>query len=144
DGADPRVRGALHLLDGTAADAPATARLCREVAVSRRTLERLFAEQIGLAPRSYARLRRVGAVARALERDTPERARSLSELAHGLGYSDHAHMTREFVRVMGVTPSGYRREALAAPVARRPEGGVVAQERPTPLGTVGATSVVGA
>jgi AraC-like DNA-binding protein len=115
------------------------ARLCRELAVSRRTLERLFAEQVGLAPRTYARVRRVGAAARALERGASERAGSLSELAHRLGYADHAHMTREFVRVMGVTPSGYRHEALAAPVVRRPEGGVVTQDRPTPLGTVGAS-----
>jgi AraC-like DNA-binding protein len=116
-------------------------RLCRELAVGRRTLERLFAEQVGLAPRTYARLRRVGAVAEALERGAPGRERSLSALAHALGYADHAHMTREFVRVMGVTPSGYRHEALAAPVVRRLEGGLVVQERRTPLGTVGrATS----
>jgi AraC-like DNA-binding protein len=153
------VQGALRLLDGataapydvagaawagaawagaaSAGGAAPMARLCRELAVSRRTLERLFAEQVGLAPRTYARLRRVGAAAAALERAARGPAGSLSALAHGLGYADHAHMTREFTRVMGVTPSRYRGEALAAPVVRRLEGGEVAHDRRTPVGTVG-------
>ena len=47
-------------------------------------------------------------------------------------------MTREFGRVMGVTPSAYRKEAAEAPVARRV--GAVAFERTTPFGTVGRTA----
>lgn len=126
------------------------AAVARALAVSPRTLERLFAEHVGFAPRTYQRLRRVGAVAEALEH--PEgralgrsgRAAStgtLSELAHTLGYADQAHMTREFTRVMGVAPSRYRREALATPMARRV--GPVAFERSTPLGTVGRAAVAG-
>ncbi|MBV9879844.1 MAG: helix-turn-helix transcriptional regulator [Gemmatirosa sp.] len=137
---DPRVRDALRLLDASATE-PATsldaagarvARLCRELSTSKRTLERLFAGHVGFAPRTYQRLRRVGAVAEALERG---RHGTLSEIAYRLGYADHAHMTREFGGVMGVSPSRYRREALDAPVARR--GGAVALERTTPVGTVG-------
>jgi len=78
----------------------------------------------------------VGAVAEALEQDA--KTASLSDVAHRLGYSDHAHMTREFGRVMGVTPSAYRREALESPVARRV--GPVAFDRTTPFGTVGRRS----
>jgi AraC-like DNA-binding protein len=157
---DARVRGALHLLDrailpvydGDAAEDDAgaahVARVCRALGVSKRTLERLFADHLGFAPRSYQRLRRVGAVAEALEH-APSRERrgaesryarpdTLSDIAHRLGYTDHAHMTREFGRVMGVTPSAYRREALATPVAR--VLGPVDFERSIPLGTVARRS----
>jgi AraC-like DNA-binding protein len=156
---DARVRGALHLLDRAilpvldgaedAEDAGAAhvARVCRALGVSKRTLERLFADYLGFAPRTYQRLRRVGAVAEALERGpTPRRGTasryarsdSLSDIAHRLGYTDHAHMTREFGRVMGIAPSAYRREALAAPVAR--VLGPVDFERSIPLGTVARRS----
>ncbi|MBV9880773.1 MAG: helix-turn-helix transcriptional regulator [Gemmatirosa sp.] len=151
---DPRVLGALHLLernigvptpDGGAESAP-VATVGRALGVSLRTLDRLFAEQVGFSPRTYQRLRRVGAVAESLERAgaTPAapapgrgapRPATLSDLAHRLGYTDHAHMTREFTRVMGVGPAAYRREAAAAPVERRM--GAVAFERSVPFGTVG-------
>ncbi len=160
------VRGALFLLDHAprtpgdgAADAaeegaPRVAAVARAVAVSVRSLERRFAEQVGFAPRTYQTLRRVGAVARAIERrgalaeaiagapgrgGPPRRPApadpTLSSLAHALAYTDHAHMTRSFTRVMGVAPSRYLREATAAPIACRV--GPVALERWSPLGVVG-------
>ncbi|MEP6731828.1 MAG: helix-turn-helix transcriptional regulator [bacterium] len=155
--ADPRVCGALALLDRSSGDASAAepgaaqvAEVCRTLGVSKRTLERLFADQVGFAPRTYQRLRRVGAVAEELERARREtnavqipgriapRADTLSDIAHRLGYTDHAHMTREFGRVMGVTPSTYRGEARDTPVARHI--GLVAFDRTTPVGTVGRLS----
>ncbi|MDF1501716.1 helix-turn-helix domain-containing protein, partial [Roseisolibacter sp. H3M3-2] len=188
DAAVSRVRSALTLLDRAAepaGDRPGdveshgaarVAAIARVLAVSQRTLERLFAEHVGFAPRTYQRTRRVGAVAEALEqeawarqalaRDTdgrdplsravPDdvrddasrpvryarpgerrapRAATLSELAHRVGYTDHAHMTREFTRVMGTAPSVYRRDAHAAPLVRR--FGPVAFERTIPWGTMG-------
>jgi AraC-like DNA-binding protein len=153
---DHRVRGALRLLDETSAlpaDAPhegeaQVARVGRELGVSVRTLERLFADHVGFAPRTYQRLRRAGAVAEALEREAPPEGTArawekagrrapvmLSDLAHRFGYADHAHMTREFGRIMGVTPSAYRREALESPVVRHVAS--LAMERSTPFGVVG-------
>jgi AraC-like DNA-binding protein len=173
-----RVRHALALFDHAAAgalappaelEADAAARVsavARTLTVSPRTLERLFAEHVGYAPRTYLRLRRVGAVAEALEQDraadaapadgTPaegtlaaaprlappaptraavRRPATLSELAHRVGYSDHAHMTREFTRVMGTPPSVYRRDVRDAPLVRR--FAPVAFERTVPWGGVG-------
>lgn len=131
------------------AGAAQVARVCRTLGVSKRTLERLFADQVGFAPRTYQRLRRVGAVARELEQTKRDVAvaipgrilpqlDTLSDIAHRMGYTDHAHMTREFGRVMGVTPSRYRLEARETPVARQIEN--VAFDRPTPIGTVGRLS----
>lgn len=149
-GPDPRVRAALALLDDREAPLQREARayagtpdasdalvslLARRLNVSVRTLERSFATHIGFAPRQYRRLRRVGAVAEALERPTAAHAgRTLSDLAHHLGYADHAHMTREFTRMMGVAPSEYRREVLAIPTRWEERG--VAFDRSVPLGTV--------
>jgi AraC-like DNA-binding protein len=155
---DRRVSHALRLLDQSGpagrdpragADDQSSARISAiacELAVSQRTLERLFSEHVGFAPRTYQRLRRVGAVAEALERSAgalrrpgerrgAERKSTLSALAQDLGYTDHAHMTREFVRVMGVVPSIYRREAQNAHVDR--QIGAVAFERTIPHGTIG-------
>jgi AraC-like DNA-binding protein len=158
---DRRVRHALRLLDqsGTATrdlrasvgdeGAARISTVSRELAVSQRTLERLFSEHVGFAPRTYQRLRRVGAVAEALEKSASalrdprerrgtERNSTLSALAQDIGYTDHAHMTREFVRVMGVVPSIYRREAQRAHVDR--QIGAVTFERSIPHGTIGQPS----
>jgi hypothetical protein len=140
-GADPRVQGALHRLDRVPADPSAApmARLCRELAVSRRTLERLFAEQVG--PRSAhlragparrrggarARARRVGARGVAVGARAPAGLRR--PRAH-----DARVRTRHGRHAVGVPARGAR--SAGRP---RPEGGVVTQDRPTPLGTVGAS-----
>ncbi len=71
----------------------------------------LFRHATGMSPKRYLRLLRFQEVLRAM-RDYP--ATSLSALAHGAGYSDQAHMTREFTECAGITPSRYRQ---LAPVA---------------------------
>jgi AraC-like DNA-binding protein len=175
--------------------------VARTLAVSSRTLARLFAEHLGYAPRTYLRLRRVGAVAEALEQEAwtaearagagtrashggvggrasrsartveseaacpstateqgrgagaPPGARggpapawrvrrpaTLSEVAFRVGYSDHAHMTREFTRVMGTPPSLYRRDARETPLVRR--FAPVAFERTVPWGGIGRAAGV--
>ncbi|GGC90693.1 AraC family transcriptional regulator [Tersicoccus solisilvae] len=75
--------------------------------VSSRTLQRLAATHVGLSPAAMIRRRRLQEAAQRL-RDDP--SVSLAELAADLGYADHAHLTNEFRRVLGLTPSGYRRE----------------------------------
>lgn len=44
----------------------------------------------------------------------------LAAIAADLGYTDHAHLTRDFRQVLGFTPSEYRRESLVAPPAAAP------------------------
>lgn len=78
---------------------------------SHRAFIGLFRQATGMSPKRYLRLLRFQAVLSAM-RDNP--AASLSALAHGAGYSDQAHMTREFTECAGVTPSRYR---MLAPLA---------------------------
>ncbi|MEH6434146.1 AraC family transcriptional regulator [Massilia sp. DD77] len=71
----------------------------------------LFRQATGVSPKRYARLMRFQALLASM-RAHP--GASLGELAYGAGYSDQAHMTREFREFAGVTPSQYRGLAPAA------------------------------
>jgi AraC-like DNA-binding protein len=73
--------------------------------LSPRTLQRVFKERVGFSPRTYTRIARFQEALSALRM---EPTRSLSEVAHRIGYADHAHMTREFRELTGRTPSDFR------------------------------------
>ena len=79
--------------------------------VTSRTLERSFLREVGLSPKSYARVLRFRAALSALEL---RRSASLASLAASLGYSDQAHFTREFTEFAGLSPAAYRRLSGAA------------------------------
>lgn len=68
---------------------------------SHRRLIQLFRDSVGLPPKLYARLRRFQRVLSVPMGD-------LSGLAITAGYSDQAHLHREFREFTGVTPSEYR------------------------------------
>ena len=139
---DRRLRRDEVSSDGLAVRVTATA---RSLGMSMRTLERLFADQLGMTARTYQRLGRVGVVAQWLERDAAHASAgtrvgnvvTLSALAQNVGYADHAHMTREFVGAMGLPPSSFRREAMETQIQRL--FGPVHFERGVPVGTVTRT-----
>ncbi len=110
----PRVHG-LHpgVADilGRFEHAARVEEMVRESRYSHRGFIALFKQATGLSPKRYARLMRFQQLMAAL-RATP--AESLSELALAAGYSDQAHMNREFREFAGVTPLQYR---LLAPEA---------------------------
>ncbi|GEE03375.1 hypothetical protein nbrc107696_38210 [Gordonia spumicola] len=75
------------------------------VGTSARTVQRLTLRFTGLTPVALIRRRRLQEAAE-LVRDSPRA--SLADIAAATGFSDHAHLTREFTRVLGFTPSAYR------------------------------------
>ncbi|MFD5215581.1 helix-turn-helix domain-containing protein [Microbacterium sp. NPDC058345] len=77
------------------------------LAVSLRTLQRMAHRYVGLPPLAMIRRRRLQEAAQRL-RDQPEV--DLAALAAELGYADHAHLTGDFRTVLGMAPSGYRRD----------------------------------
>jgi AraC-like DNA-binding protein len=79
--------------------------LVRESRYSHRGFIALFRHATGFSPKRYARLMRFQHLMAALRR-APGSA--LSELALAAGYSDQAHMNREFREFAGVTPMQYR------------------------------------
>ena len=65
----------------------------------------LFRAAVGLTPKHYYRIRRFNQVARCLASRADF---DLAEVAAELGYSDQAHLTREFRELSGVAPTQYR------------------------------------
>jgi AraC-like DNA-binding protein len=65
----------------------------------------LFRAALGLTPKHYYRVKRF---AMALQGLAGSNAEGLADLAATAGYSDQAHLTREFREFSGVTPTQYR------------------------------------
>ena len=102
-GRSPCVARALHRLDSAPDAGVSLAELAALSGVSRFQLLRGFAHEVGITPHAYLVQRRV-CVARRLLADgqTPAQA------AIQAGFADQSHMTRAFVRQLGITPSRYR------------------------------------
>lgn len=101
----PAVLAATRLIEtgglGTVAN------LADGVGLSVRQLERQFREQVGMSPKSLARLTRFEA---AQHRISAGRELSFTHLAHDLGYADQAHFTREFRAFAAQSPRGFKDE----------------------------------
>jgi AraC-like DNA-binding protein len=76
------------------------------LAVSQRTLQRVARKYIGLSPAALIRRRRLQDAA---ERTRLDASADLAAIAAELGYADHAHLTNDFQKYLGFTPSTYRR-----------------------------------
>jgi AraC-like DNA-binding protein len=70
---------------------------------SRRYLHARFREQVGLPPKTVARLIRFGAVRRRIER-APAR---WADVAYECGYADQSHLNRDFRDLAGTTPGDF-------------------------------------
>ncbi len=78
--------------------------LSRVADLSPRQLERLFQRYIGVSPKLLARIVRFRHVKAILDMGTTD---SLMGVAFDNGYTDHAHLTKEFSLFAGLTPSAY-------------------------------------
>ncbi|MFD6448852.1 helix-turn-helix domain-containing protein [Promicromonospora sp. NPDC060204] len=108
----PRSAAALTALGkafAVIADAvPGTsvAALAGTLGTTPRSLQRLFADWVGVSPKWVLQRHRVHLAAELLGRD-PEL--DLAGLAAAVGYYDQAHFTGDFVRAVGVPPGEYAR-----------------------------------
>lgn len=78
--------------------------LARRVDLSTRQLQRRFIEQVGVAPKLYARTVRFDAVMDARMRNPTE---TWTQLAHRFGYFDQAHLLRDAHEFTGVAPGAW-------------------------------------
>lgn len=97
---DGRVVEALNNLSNTSSVADAT----RQLGVSERSLERLVMMNTERTPSYWRNLARVRRAARALSG-----RESLAAIAADHGYTDQAHLSRDFQRWFGTSPSLFRR-----------------------------------
>ncbi|WP_236567689.1 MULTISPECIES: helix-turn-helix transcriptional regulator [unclassified Nocardiopsis] len=84
--------------------------LARREGVTVRSLQRRFGDHLGLGPKTVIRRYRLYEAAERARRGAPV---SWGALAAELGFSDQAHLTREFTALLGTPPARYA--ARAAP-----------------------------
>ena len=91
-----------------------TAYLAKLAGLSPSQFDRSFRKAFGTSPRQYLLRVRVEAAGRRLARSDD----TVAAIAQECGFYDHAHFTRCFRQIMGVTPSAYRREHQVPTVTR--------------------------
>jgi AraC-like DNA-binding protein len=89
--------------------------LMDETGWSRRHVTERFRHQLGVAPKTFARLLRFEHASTLL---TERPRRALAEVATEAGYYDQSHLTRDFVALAGVTPGAFAATAGLAPEVR--------------------------
>lgn len=94
------VRAAVGMIDRSRG-AVTVGEMHERIGLSTRQLQRLFAESVGVPPKTACRVARFRSAWERLHRDPDAR---LSAVAYGCGYADQAHFTREFKEFAGVTP----------------------------------------
>jgi AraC-like DNA-binding protein len=132
---DPIVAEAVRRLLPWGAGEVAT--LPSSLFISERQLRRRFGEAVGLAPKAAQRILRFqGFLAIAHGREPS--AGELAQLAADAGYADQSHLTRESLRLSGLTPRALLRESAlrCAPTHdHRPSFGPLLRRRALRLGS---------
>lgn len=107
---DPQVALAMRLADRIRSDRTVrrVASLAEAEGISARSLQRLFATYVGVGPKWVILRYRIH---EALERAESSEGAEVdwAELAAELGYSDQAHLVRDFTATVGVPPTAYAR-----------------------------------
>lgn len=100
----PAVAHAVAAIDA----GPAIARIAEirhETGYGAKRFIELFRDSVGLAPKTFSRVRRFQSV---IDRLAHGGRVGWAALAADSGYSDQPHLNREFRRMAGVTPTAYR------------------------------------
>jgi AraC-like DNA-binding protein len=115
EGAASEVRALRRAVESR--DASTVGEVARRFGLTHRRLIALFDHAVGLKPKEYQRVRRLMSVLVAVQGDPRP---SWARVALETGYFDQAHMTNEFRRLAGLTPSAYaaRRSPVGLGVVR--------------------------
>lgn len=84
-------------------------RLAPSLGVTRQHLARRFSQLVGVSPKTFARVVRLGRVIERVRAVPATEAVNWSALAVELGYYDQSHLVDEFRELTGVTPTGWVR-----------------------------------
>jgi len=82
--------------------------IARHFSLTTRHVQRLAQRYVGLPPLTIIRRYRLQEAAQRLREDG---SLTIGRVAADLGYADHAHLTRDFRRVLGLTPNAYRHDS---------------------------------
>jgi AraC-like DNA-binding protein len=100
---DEKVAQALKIIERTGGEIK-IAELAGHLNLSTRQFERRFKASAGLSPKQFARTRRLRATAVALVENTKV---NWANRAAEMGFTDQAHLTREFVSVTKRSPNSF-------------------------------------
>ena len=103
DRSSPSVARARRRLDATPEVQVSLAELAASSGVSRYQLLRAFLREVGVTPHAYLVQKRVCLARRLLANSVPP-----AQAALDAGFADQSHMTRAFVRYLGVTPGRFQ------------------------------------
>jgi AraC-like DNA-binding protein len=101
----PAVSAALDKIVGSGGQATVRT-MAADAGVSRRHLERIFRERVGMGPKTFARVVR-------FQRVLNSPAKNWAAVAADAGYFDQAHLARDFQQFTGETPSAWARRRIA-------------------------------
>ncbi|MET7382728.1 AraC family transcriptional regulator [Streptomyces sp. NPDC005526] len=105
---------ARAVLEERMAGPPTLERLAADLGTSPFALLRAFRDAYGMPPHAWLTDARVRRARRLLDAGTPP-----AEAAAVVGFTDQAHLSRHFSRIVGVPPGAYRRERKNVQDARR-------------------------
>lgn len=97
---EPRVAGAIEYLNYDLEHRVTIAEIASAVALSPSRLEHLFAEEVGIPISRYLLSLRVRKALKGMAAGNP-----LTQVAQEVGFSDSAHLSRTFRRMIGIAPS---------------------------------------
>lgn len=82
-------------------------RVAERLGVTDRHLRRAFVDNVGLAPKTFARVSRLQRALQRIDGDD-----DLGRVAAASGYFDHAHFSTDFKAMVGLTPSDFVRRTV--------------------------------
>lgn len=107
---DPRLERAIHLIEQRLAQPPSIDWLAERVGVSRRQLERIFREELGMSPSKYSLGRRL----RQGHMLLTQTEHSITGIAQDCGFADASHFSRHVRSTFGASPQTVRNAAITA------------------------------
>ncbi|CAG9225821.1 AraC family transcriptional regulator [Paraburkholderia tropica] len=122
--ANERAKGALsaanearakELLLERSRDGVSIADIARECNLSRGYFIRAFSKSTGRTPHQWLLEQRTDEARQLVERTDM----TLSEIAAQCGFADQSHLSRVFLKLVGVSPGAWRRHALRAALSRQ-------------------------
>lgn len=89
--------------------------ICRWHNISRKHLNFLFQEYLGVSPKTLSSLNRFQHILQTIGRSKPEK---LSDIAYELDFFDQAHFSNNFKKFTGIRPNDYIRELELQPTLK--------------------------
>lgn len=100
-----RLANAMEDLIASDPDVTRVEHIGAHLGLSVRAVQRIARRYVGIGPLAMIRRYRLQEAAERIRSDSTV---TIAEIAAALGYADHAHLTSDFRRVLGVTPTSYR------------------------------------